>query len=434
MKVAFAVASLSLVAGCGSGDGAPIADAETARVRLGSASPGERVCLAAGDFRGPFQVPAGVIFCGAGADLTTVSAPAGMTTITLAPGSESSPTTVEAMTIRADGAFATEATGEGDVAVRDARIEVPGAGGGISVEMVGLSSVTDVEIRGSVNAGNAAMQPAMGTVTDTATHGVRATGTVVALEDVEVSGFAETGVRVTDGTLRFLRGTVSEVVGTGVVIDGGDADLESVVVERTLQGMRALPATGVVLADGAVVDTRALEVTGSEGYGILQSDSSASHADLRVTESAQTGIWVQDSDGLVLADAFLEGNHFEGVFATQSSNLTFERVAVARTRIETRITGAASAVEVGDGLSLFASNTNVRLEEVQLIDNERVGVLFDLDGGTFDDIDIASIEVSAMGEGLGAVAQNGTIPPDWDANITRNDVAEANDAAFTGTL
>jgi hypothetical protein len=68
------------------------------------------------------------------------------------------------------------------------------------------------------------------------------------------------------------------------------------------------------------------------------------------------------------------------------------------------------------------------------VNNARVGVLLDLDGGMFDGIDIRSVDVDGTGGQLGAIAQNGVIPPGWDDNVMRSPVIDANDSGFSGTL
>jgi hypothetical protein len=136
---------------------------------------------------------------------------------------------------------------------------------------------------------------------------------------------------------------------------------------------------------------------------------------------------------MAVTNGMIRDNALAGVVALESNGIHLSSVDIEDTRHRTRII-STTPVDVGDGVQLLGSTTDITLESLGLTNNERVGVLLDLDGGVFDGIDVRSVDVDGTGEQLGAIAQGGVVPPGWDANVTRSAIVEMNDSAFSGTL
>jgi hypothetical protein len=221
-------------------------------------------------------------------------------------------------------------------------------------------------------------------------------------------------------------------LGTGLLIHGGSAQINNSQIDSALQGTRLIPAYNAVFAGNADVTTNGVEVSGGGGYGILQSEATATHTDLMALDNDNAALWVQNSGGFSLTNGMLSGNGMAGIVGLESSGMTVAEADIQSTQLMTRIVGTMP-VMVGDGVHLLGSTTDITLDRLSLTDNMRVGILVDLEGADFSGIDVVSVDVTGTGD-YGAIAQDGTIPADWDANVTRDAVLEASDSAFAGTL
>ncbi|MDH5493381.1 MAG: hypothetical protein OEY14_15610, partial [Myxococcales bacterium] len=108
----------------------------------------------------------------------------------------------------------------------------------------------------------------------------------------------------------------------------------------------------------------------------------------------------------------------------------------AGTRLGTRLP-SGGAVSVGDGVQIVTSDASaVVLEDLELVDNARAGLLLDLPSDLVD-ASLARIRVQGLGDALGAIAQgpSGPIPGGvWDVEILRVGAPELNDPALAGRL
>ncbi|RLB55870.1 MAG: hypothetical protein DRJ42_05005 [Deltaproteobacteria bacterium] len=413
--------------------GSTINDAESLTAALGAAVPGDRVCLGEGRFMGSFEVPAGVELCGAGRGLTRIVGPSDLPAITAIPG-VGGPTRITGLTVDATRSFGVIAIGGGELEIMGVDVAVETAGAGIGVEGLTALRMQDVNVLGPANRLNAVDMPAEMDVTVSAAYGVVAVS-VMAVEgdSVEVGGFAHFGVLTIDSNLALRDSSILSNLSTGLMVYGGTADLSRVHVDEALGGTRLIPPYNAVFANGADVTTNALEVSAGDGYGILQSEATSTHDGLAAVGNSEAAIWVQNSGGLSLTNSILTDNTLAGIVAVATSGLNIADVQIARTLPRTRIFDR-TPVMVGDGVQLLGSTTGISLERLTLSDNARVGVLFDLEGADFSGINIASVTVDGVGEELGAIAQDGTIPAGWDANVTRSALIDANDSAFSGSL
>lgn len=420
-----------LLAGC-DGDGT-ISTPDDLRSALASAAPGDRVCLGEGTFEGAFDVPAGVELCGAGVGITRIVGPSDLPAVRATPGI-GGPTRITGLTIEPNSDFGVLAVGPGDLELSDVEVVVPDTGGGLGAENLTNLTMTDVQMTGPITTLNAddvpldmdiSMTPAYGVVS-VSVMSIEATG-------MTVGGFAHFGVLSVNSNLTMVDSQITSNLGSGLLIYGGTADLRSVGIDTALQGTRLIPPYNAVFAGNADVTTNALDVSSSEGYGILQSEATATHTDLLARNNSEAALWVQSSGGFSVTRGTIENNALAGVVALESSGIMLDSVDIGGTAERTRII-ATRPVMVGDGVQLLGSTTDITFESLGLTDNARVGVLLDLDGGVFDGIDVRSVNVDGSGAQLGAIAQGGVIPPGWDSNVTRSAIIDANDSAFAGAL
>ncbi len=420
-----------LFAGC-AGDGT-IGSSDELRSALASARVGERVCLGEGVFMGSFDVPAGVTLCGAGAGATRIVGPSDLPTLRVTPGTESA-TRIEGVTIESQNDFGILAIGAGQLAVSQVEVRVPERGAGIGAERLSTLDLNQVQVLGPVGIDNADDIAGDMDITLAPAYGVVAVSVMsVAADEMTVGGFSHFGVLSVSTNLTMANSVIESNLGTGLLVHGGTADLSAVAIDTALQGTRLIPPYNAVFAGNADVASTALEVTGSEGYGVLQSEATATHGDLLAQGNSEAALWVQSSGGMTVTNGMITDNALAGVVALESSGIDLSGVDIQNTSTRTRII-STMPVEVADGVQLLGSTTDITLESLGLVNNGRVGVLLDLDGGVFDGIDVRSVDVDGSGEQLGAIAQGGVVPPDWDTNVTRSALIEANDTAFSGTL
>lgn len=398
----------------GCSGGGTISTPEDLQGVLASATAGERVCLPEGIFEGSFDVPAGVVLCGAGVGLTRLVGPPGQPTLRLTPGDATRPTTVTTLSVQSNGDYGIRAVGPGDVNLVDLEVIVPTAGAGIGVESLTALRLRNVDVRGPVTPVSAGLACAEADISVVPTHGVVAV-LVESVEgsEVDISGFSHAGMLAVSSGLALTDSYMTANFKAGLVVFGGTADLRNVTIGAAREG--------AIFAGGADVNTSNLSVSGSETVGILQSQATVTHTDLLAEANAEGALLVQNSGGFAVTNGVVRNNGLTGIAALSSSGVSLVRAEITNTTL-------------GDGIELLGSTTGVTLERVGLSDNARVGILFDLEGESFDGTGIQSIDIAGTGTQLGAIALNGDIVPGWDANIRRSDIVADNDSAFTGTL
>jgi hypothetical protein len=408
------VALVSL-AGC-AGEGLCESDALTEA--LAGAIEGDEILLGECAIAGSFEVPAGAALRGLGADRSRLIGLAGARALTVSSGS----TEVSDLGVESRGTAGIVATGLEDVRLERVRVDLA-RGVGIAAENLDGFVLDDVTVEGPVVSANPSS-------TD-ATHGlvlVRVIGAV--FTGVSVRGAAEVGVLSVESRLEWTGGEVARNRGLGLVVEDGTADLDQLRLAETFAGTLAFAWNGVFL-DGALVETNALAVEESEGFGILHLDApEANHVALTAAMNSDAAIWVERTGAFDLSGT-LEGNGFAGLVAVDSSNLSLHDLEVKSTTMKVRILEALGGpIEVGDGIQLVRSSNQTSIARVTIADSGRVGLLFELGGaalslGQLADVTITDASMSA----LGAIAQNGTIPAGWDQGVARSADLTARDQA-----
>lgn len=94
----------------------------------------------------------------------------------------------------------------------------------------------------------------------------------------------------------------------------------------------------------------------------------------------------------------------------------------------------ASLVDVGDGVQVVNSMRGLALDGLDLVDNERVGLLLHMVSDDLSTATMTGITVEGSVEMLGAIAQGTAVPSGWDTSVARTGATIDNDLAFAGVL
>lgn len=424
--------SLASLAGCGA-DETVHEDLASLVAALGEAEPGDEVRLGAVTLTAtePIVVPAGVTLVGAGEGASRIVGPPDDVALVLRTAAGAAESAVTDLTVESDGRAAFMIGGGGDGRIERCSATVT-RGVGLGAEDIGRLSLDGVSLVGPVTPENADAQPLDPAPNDTATHGVVLVRVANAnFVDVSVVGFAELGATALDSGLEWVGGAADRNLGAGVFVTGGSARLVDLSVSGTLQGLRLLPAYGVIVTGGADVSSERLGIHDGASMGLVHAGVGGAHRDLAASGNRHAAVWVQDADGFELTGAgtLLEDNSFAGLVGIMSTGVTFTDGTVSGTVEAPRLQcGPGCEVRVGDGLHWVG--TTGAVGRVTLRSNERAGAVFDLDGGTTEALALTSITADATGDSLGLVAQNGTREDGWDTGVTRGGAAGDNDTAF----
>ncbi len=451
----------------------PLCDHDAAEAALAAASAGETVELGACEVQGPLHVPPGVTLAGTGG--TVVVAPAGSGAIVLLGGEPAS--TVRGLAVRVEGRIGILARGGGRAAIEDVDVD---ASRGVAIGATELSelSIARTTLRGPIDETTAldpiylrvvAGPPVAGACTDpscectpgdvrgdeacdasgrwatmTATHGVYASGVgSVVLTDVEVIGFAEHGVVLSESDAVWNGGRIDATLGTGLRQVGGTLSASDVTVEHTYAGLRGEAPYAIAVTDEARFDGARLTVSDNDRYGLVLVGSAGTSASMIAERNGDAAVWLGGTDEFALTDGSFADNRFATLVITESSNVAIERTRVDRTRaMELAGLRPGGVVRLGDGVHVHASTAGIRLADMTLGDNERAGIVLDLGASGTPDVAFSTVVVDGTGSQLGAIAGRLSgdwtlateTPAGWDTGITRGGVVGTNDAAFTGTL
>lgn len=427
MRVVVIASILSCAAALLGGCGTDTCDPDGLAEALADAEPGDTVEVEACEVRGSFTVPAGVTLRGAGRGQTILVAGAGQVGVTLTPGSSAA--ALRDVTVRSEGRAGVLARGAGSVVVAGTAIEAV-RGIGFGLDQVTSLEATDVWISGPVT-DDGSLDASDVDPTKTATHGLVLSGVAQAtLARVSITGFAAVGALAVGGNTTWNGGGAPRNAGVGAWFDGGRATLTGVDVSETFGS--SLVVAGVLVTGAADVTSQGLVIGDGKGYGLVTAGAAGRHVGLVAQGNRDVAVWVQDSASFELSgDSKITANKLAGVAVVHSSNVTLEGVTVAKSDLATKVVGETGSVQVGDGIELVGSTKNIRLASLTLTDNDRAGLVIDLEGAAADGIAIEGVSVSGSGTMLGAVFQGGLAPPGWDA-IDRKGDTKTNDPAFQG--
>lgn len=421
-------------ADCGLGlGGAPTCDPGALRAALASARPGDVVRIGACTVPGPLDVPPDVTLVGSGRAASHVTA--GVDGAIRVQGGASR-TRVTCLGIdEAAGSAAIRADGPGNVVLDALEVHVE-RGVGIQALDLATLSVDDVRLEGPVTRDNAADFPSTPTAMETATVGISIARIENAtISGLEVTGFADFAIGVSESSSTWRATEVHDTLGTAMAVSGGFATIEDAAIHDVLGGARLLPAYGLVIAMEATVGTTGMAIERSEGYGVLQDSSTATHQSLSVIGCGEAGVWAQRSSSFVLDGADLRQNGGAGIALFEVDRARLSGASISGTQMRPRVC-ELRAGQVGDGLQMRAV-PDAQISMLTSRDNARVGVLLQVlaDGSALPTF--TRVAVGGTGMQLGAVAVDSrgrVVSPDgWDDGIVREGVTATNDAIAIGT-
>ncbi|MCA9608426.1 MAG: right-handed parallel beta-helix repeat-containing protein [Myxococcales bacterium] len=254
------------------------------------------------------------------------------------------------------------------------------------------------------------------------------------LFDVEIVRVGPWGVIVWNSRLEMRQSVVRDCVGTGIYAEGGALTLTDVRVEHPIRGLQPYPAYGLAATDGASVTSTSLTIAGGDGVGLMHDSGTGVHEGLEVSGQPHGGVWVQRGGDVTLTNASIHDNAVAGLVATGANALRVEGGTIRDTALGRSIFGAA-VVEAGDGVQVFTPAGPTTLLDVSLIDNGRVGAIFDLGATPLADVSLSRVEVA--GDTLGCLAQDGAglvALGGWDDGVTRTGAVATNDPAQIDVL
>ncbi|MEM9194742.1 MAG: hypothetical protein AAGF12_36520 [Myxococcota bacterium] len=417
--------------GCASDDDCPSTSALQAS--LDAAGPGGTVTLGSCTVAGPLRVPAGVTLTGGGEAVTVIQSTSG-TAVRVEAGAG---TGLSQLSVESDGCAAVVATGSGPVELRSLDVRAS-TGVGLAVEGVTTLTIEDVDVIGPVTAATAddtmpSLPPFRCGTSTLATHGIVLVDVADArVTNTTVDGFSAFGVLALRSTTTWMGGRSSNHLGTAFEVWDGSATVNALTVRNTSDGAGAVESFGVVFGGGATVTTADLMVEDGDAFGVFHDGATVTHQSLVARNNGFAGVWAQNSDDLqILGTSRIVDNAFAGVTTIGSRRVELDGAEVTGTTEGIRIDGVRT-VRAGDGVHFIDSQGALR--NLTMANNERVGALFDLGGGSTSDFAADNLMIDGSGTALGAIVQNGTIMPGWDASVQRLGATLANDMAFLGAL
>ena len=252
----------------------------------------------------------------------------------------------------------------------------------------------------------------------------------VELQNVHLSDVGPWGGLVIDSMLRWTEGTIEHAVGTGLYTERSQVELHDLSVETILRGLQPLPAYGAAFLENSEATTNGLNVSQSEGVGILHERSSGEHITITANENRYGGVWIQQSDNVVLETPTFHQNGIAAISAVSSSNVRIEEGEISASVLALSILGEIRSVESGDGIQIINPRGTIEVRGTRLEDHPRIGILADLAEAPLSFLQLVDVRVD--GDQLGCLAQNtdGLIPlGGWDDRVIRSGEISANDAS-----
>lgn len=409
----------------------PICDAAALANALASARGNDTVVFGECQISGAFYVPAGVTLSGSDQETSILSSDGEPLVVRLEAGESAA--RLENLTVISDGGAAVVALGDGGVEVEGVTVK---ASRGIGMGFGGLSSVklSSVELLGPVTEENIADLSLWPTSEGTALYGLILVRVGEAsLSEVRASGFATAGAFFIESETEWQGGGVFSNVTTGLRVEAGSTKLRGIELCRTISNKISSSCNGLFQVD-AQVETS--DVTVCEGgTGLFHNGGRVTHTDLVVTENMYGGLWVQHSPSVEISGTAtrFSGNTIAGLLLLENENTVVRGGRIESTEAS-RIIEMDGSTKIGDGLQIIQPAGPVRLENLMLSGNERVGLLLNLSADARDDLVIENVTVEGSGEALGAIAQGVDMTEGWDQGVERSGDTLENDRNFSGTL
>jgi hypothetical protein len=315
--------------------------------------------------------------------------------------------------VTSDGPAAIQTTGPGEVCIEDVAVEAT-RGVGVLAEGTTRLTVRRTRLLGPVTPDNAASRPSSEDPTEAATHGIMAhCATLVVLEDVEVWGWDESGVRVMESRLEQRGGRVGGGLGTGIFLAASEGEIIDVEIAEMLQGTRIISSYGL-LAGVSELTARGLVIRDNEGYGALFSGGRALLADTRVVSNDQGGLWGQNG-ALAIEGSVFEDNGSAAVALAGATEVRIEDSSLSSTRAMPRIV-APLVVSIGSGLMTFQDHAGpLTLRRVRFEDNALTGAFIRLSVGYDEALILEDVTVTPASTGF--FLTGGPAPSGWESGV-----------------
>jgi hypothetical protein len=431
MRFAIVLGALWSAVGCSTA-------CEDLRHRLSRAEPGDVVEVGACSALGGLTVPPGVFLEGVGSSTAAVEALPGKNEVLILETRDALVTGLRNLRILGRG-VAVRTVGDGTARLEDVAIEVETGWGIVAESRLELAGV---RIVGPVTSENAT-DPRW-VIEESSTTGwigidLAAEGS---FEDVEVVGMAQAGVVVRGVSLTARRLVVRDTLSFGLLAEDADLELVQSAVERVFQGSRGDPAVAIGLTD-TTLDATTLRLQGNERYGLLAQGGVTRLHGLEARDNLDAAVWVGGARELTIDElSEVSGGRFAGVVAFECDRVLLRDTSVTNIASQRRNVGSGSllgAIELGDGVQLMGTLPDARLENVELTDNARAGLMLDLTAST---VSFDGVRVEGPPTALGAVAGRGgdalsmLVEPEvgWDVGVVRGPNASVNDAEFRGEV
>jgi hypothetical protein len=408
------------------------------RTALFNACPSDEVLLEAGEYVGEFQVPPGVMIRSEGPTPAVISA-ASTIGVCAALGEEQTTSITNVRLITQNSGL--HAAGSGSLSIEDVEVDAR-RGAGVVVDGALSVQLARVWVHSAVDGGLDTL-PA----DDVLGVGLLVRGSTVSATELRVEDTVGAGAVFADCTLDWDGGGVSEFIGLGGFAENSRTTLGNLHFRngRTsqLSGEQAptsFPTIGLVIS-GESSDARGLEFGDIFGHGVVQFDAATRFTGLRMTNLNAGGIWALGDAGSAEPGLVIEGDDEgasiiddcggAGVLAKQVDGVEISNVRIENTKSRALRADSDGLVDVGDGIHLLDPMGKVRLDDVTVIDNERVGLFIAasaMPAGTFT---FNSVDISAADGALGLATREVDIDAD---GLLRTDAQIAFDDAFDGVL
>ena len=352
-------------------------------------------------------------------------------------------TTLRGLVVDAGGGVGVLVRGDGDFVAENIEIDAD-IGVGMAVE--GAASVTLKHVR------------VLGTITEDVVpdlvfplHAEDASIIGIALanvlqftfDDVVVEGFGGFGTIFKDSSGSWSTGSIKNTVGVGIITEGGAVTFTDLEVRNIWQGQigNAISSFGVVIGKGSSFHSLRFVIADCDGFGIVQDQSTASHASISISGCNDVGMWTQrcTSDGsdpvlrITGSGNTLSGNRGGGAYVLASGPVEVSGLISSGSTTKEVATSNTGLATMADGIQVANLVGGLTIDGLQAVDNARVGLLLHgtVDAGAV--IEVSNIFVDGTGD-FGVVAQDGFPSPDAASITYGNSDLQSADATIVYSL
>jgi hypothetical protein len=410
------IAALALAA-CSDDGGKVCTDAGCLTSALAGAKSGA-VVQVSGTIEGNFTVPAGVTLEGTGGTAILKSAGTGPVLSVTADGEG---TTIRNLSVEGGNTGGIYAEGNGALTLAQLSISVTG-GFCIKVSEIDTLTASNLSLSGNVTEevqGTIQAKP-NGELWALAGLAVVKVGSADLL-NINATGFASCGVLLHRTPTTWTGGAMSEMVGSGVHVDGQATVSLKNLTSHDIWGGATPFGYGLVASNQAEVNTERMTSKDNFVAGILLDNATGTHVDAVVTGNQSRGVWIQNcgqagggpsvvfsGTGTNLDDN--QGVAF-GVYHSAGVSLSDAHISGTQGANHIPYGQETGMVQIGDGIEITYSD-ELTFTNLVLDNNTRAGVVVDgrdEQGATGHETNVTFTNVTISGDGQrGSANQPGT--------------------------